>query len=396
VVRTASLLVVVGMLQACSAPSRIDAVPAGRTADATIPGIPDARSYANAGPEYFQRQGLASFRREQAYLTAQGHTGPLPPVNFLAISGGGDNGAFGAGLLVGWTDAGDRPEFKLVTGISTGALIAPFAFLGSEYDAQLKDVYTSISPDDVYETRPFLEIIFSDAAADNSPLLNLVGQLANQDMLDAIAAEYAKGRLLLIATTDLDARRPVIWNIGEIAASGHPNALDLFHNILVASASIPGAFPPIMFDVEVDGTPYQEMHVDGGATAQTFVYPPSISIAEFSKKQGAQRERHLYIIRNARLDPDWASVERNIFSIVGRAISSLTHTQGIGDLYRMYLQAERDGVDYNLAFIPRDFTLVHEEEFDTEYMRQLFNRAHELSKAGYKWEKRPPGFEMTE
>ena len=396
VVRIASLLVVVGMLQACSAPTRLDAVPGDRTTDATIPGIPDARAYAHADSEYFQQAGLDSFRREQAYLMEQGNTGPLPPAHFLAISGGGDNGSFAAGLLVGWTEAGDRPVFKLVTGISTGALIAPFAFLGPEYDAKLKEVYTSISPEDIYESRPFLEIIFSDAAADNAPLLNLVRQLANQDMLDAIAAEYAKGRLLLIATTDLDARRPVIWNIGEIAASGHPNALDLFHSILVASASIPGAFPPIMFDVEVDGTPYQEMHVDGGAMAQTFVYPPSISVAELSEKQGVQRKRHLYIIRNARLDPDWASVERHIFSIVGRAISSLTHTQGIGDLYRMYLQAERDGVDFNLAFIPRDFTLVHEEEFDTEYMRQLFDHAHGLSKVGYRWEKYPPGFNSTD
>jgi hypothetical protein len=384
------------MLQACSSPSRLDAVPAGRATHAVIPGIPEARAYADGGPEYFQRHGLASFQREQAHLKAQGHAGPQPPVHYLAISGGGDNGAFGAGLLVGWTEAGDRPEFKLVTGISTGALIAPFAFLGPEYDAQLQKVYTSISPEDIYESRPFLEIIFSDAAADNAPLLSLVRQLANQDMLDSIAAEYAKGRLLLIATTDLDARRPVIWNIGEIAMSGHPNAVGLFQNILVASASIPGAFPPIMFNVEVDGTPYQEMHVDGGAMAQTFVYPPSISIAKLSKKGVAQRERHLYIIRNARLDPDWASVERHIFSIAGRAIASLTHTQGIGDLYRMYLQAERDGVDYNLAFIPSDFTLVHEEEFDTEYMRQLFDHAYQLSKAGYRWEKHPPGFDTTE
>jgi predicted acylesterase/phospholipase RssA len=165
---------------------------------------------------------------------------------------------------------------------------------------------------------------------------------------------------------------------------------------LVASAAIPGAFPPVMFDVEVDGTPYQEMHVDGGVMAQTFAYPSSITVAELSKEADIQRDRHLYIIRNARLDPDWASVERHIFSIAGRAISSLTHTQGIGDLYRMYLQAERDGVDFNLAFIPSDFTLVHEEEFDTEYMRQLFDHAHNLSKAGYRWEKYPPDFRPTD
>ncbi len=395
-VQTVSLLAVVGMLQACSAPSRLDAVPADRTADAVIPGLPDARADSITDFEYFRRVGIESVRREKAYLMEQGHTGPLPPAHYLAISGGGDNGAFGAGLLVGWTEAGDRPMFKLVTGISTGALIAPFAFLGPKYDAKLREVFTTISPDDVYESRGYLEILFSDAAADSAPLWNLVSRVADQDMLDAIAVEYAKGRGLLVATTDLDARRAVVWNIGAIAESGHPKALELFHSILIASAAIPGAFPPVMFDVEVDGTPYQEMHVDGGTMAQTFVYPPTVNLAEVVKQAGIQRERHLYIIRNAGLDPAWASVERDIFSIAGRAISSLTHTQGIGDLYRLYVQAERDGVDYNLAFIPSDFKLVHEEEFDTEFMRQLFDHGYELSKANYRWWKHPPDFETTD
>jgi len=395
-VQTVSLLAVVGMLQACSAPSRLDAVPADRTADAVIPGLPDARADSITDFEYFRRVGIESVRREKAYLMEQGHTGPLPPAHYLAISGGGDNGAFGAGLLVGWTEAGDRPMFKLVTGISTGALIAPFAFLGPKYDAKLREVFTTISPDDVYESRGYLEILFSDAAADSAPLWNLVSRVADQDMLDAIAVEYAKGRGLLVGTTDLDARRAVVWNIGAIAESGHPKALELFHSILIASAAIPGAFPPVMFDVEVDGTPYQEMHVDGGTMAQTFVYPPTVNLAEVVKQAGIQRERHLYIIRNAGLDPAWASVERDIFSIAGRAISSLTHTQGIGDLYRLYVQAERDGVDYNLAFIPSDFKLVHEEEFDTEFMRQLFDHGYELSKANYRWWKHPPDFETTD
>jgi patatin-like phospholipase len=231
---------------------------------------------------------------------------------------------------VGWTAAGTRPSFKLVTGVSTGALIAPFAFLGPHYDDQLKAVYTTISSRDVLEARWFTAAVLGDAMADNTPLYKTVSRYVDQSMLDAIAAEYAKGRLLLIGTTNLDARRPVIWNIGQLAASGNPKALDLFRRILVASAAIPGAFPPTMIDVEVGGKAYQEMHVDGGATSQVFVYPPSLSIAELSRANKLVRERRLYVIRNARLDPDWAQVDRQTLGITSRAIASLTRPRAWG------------------------------------------------------------------
>jgi predicted acylesterase/phospholipase RssA len=174
---------------------------------------------------------------------------------------------------VGWSGTGTRPSFKLVTGISTGALIAPFAFLGPAYDQQLRDVYTGIGPDDVYERRLLLSAIFSDALTSTDPLFHLIARYANADMLAAIAREYDRGRLLLIGTTNLDVQRPVIWNIGAIAKTGQPAALDLFRKILLASASVPGVFPPVLIDVEAAGAHYQEMHVDGGAAAQTFLIP---------------------------------------------------------------------------------------------------------------------------
>jgi predicted acylesterase/phospholipase RssA len=211
-------------------------------------------------------------------------------------------------------------------------------------------------------------------------------------MLDAIAAENAKGRLLLIGTTNIDARRPVIWNIGKIAASGNPNALELVRKILVASAAIPGAFPPTMIDVEVDGESYQEMHVDGGASAQVFVYPPKLRLAELSAEVGATRKRRLFVIRNSRLDPDWADTKRKTLSIAGRAISSLIQTQGVGDLYRIYATAQRDGVDFNLAFIPESFDVPLPEPFDRHYMNELFETGYSLGRAGYPWAKAPPGY----
>jgi predicted acylesterase/phospholipase RssA len=215
--------------------------------------------------EAIQKEGIASFYREQAYLKSQGHTGALPPVYFLAVSGGGDNGAFGAGLLNGWTETGTRPEFKLVTGVSTGALIAPFAFLGPDHDGTLKRFYTTLAPSDILEMRSLLAAITSDALADNAPLWQLVENVVDQALLDAIAAEYNdKGRLLLVATVDLDARQSVLWNMTKIAASDDPKALELFRSVMIASAAIPGTFPPVMIDVELDGQAYQEMHVDGG------------------------------------------------------------------------------------------------------------------------------------
>ena len=236
-----------------------------------------------------------------------------------------------------------------------------------------------------------LSAVFNDALADNAPLGRLAEKYVTADMLKEIAAEYAKGRLLLMATTNLDARQAIIWNMTKIAASGQPEALKLFHKIMLASAAIPGAFPPAMIDVEADGTRYQEMHVDGGAMAQVFVYPPSLKLGETAKQQGIVRERHLYVIRNARLDPDWAEVARQTFSIVGRAISSLIQTQGVGDLYKIYTTAQRDGIDYNLAYIPKTFYAPHKEDFDSEYMRKLFQTGYDLAVKGYRWDKVPPG-----
>ncbi|OHT18649.1 Patatin-like phospholipase [Sphingomonas haloaromaticamans] len=379
-------------LAGCATPKRLPAVPVAQTARAQ-PVIGAIRFLAARDPAPFADEAIASIRKEQAYLASQGKTGPLPPASYLAISGGGDNGAFGAGLLNGWTASGTRPEFKVVTGISTGALSAPFAFLGPDYDDELARVYTTISPRDVFRMRGLLKGFFADAMADSTPLMQLVERYVDQAMLDAIAREYAKGRLLLVATADLDALEPVIWNMTAIAASKDPRAPELFRKILVASASIPGAFPPVMIDVTVDGVRHQEMHVDGGTIAQVFLYPPAAKAALHGHI--VARKRTLYIIRNARLDPDWASVERRTLPVAARAVASLTQTQGIGDLYRIYVTTQRDGIDYNLAFIPSSFNVPHRQEFDTDYMRQLFELGRAEGSAGYRWQKYPPGYEAA-
>jgi hypothetical protein len=232
---------------------------------------------------------------------------------------------------------------------------------------------------------------FSDGLADTAPLKQMVTRYVDRAMLDAIAAEYKKGRLLLVATAELDALEPVIWNMTAIAANPDPQAAELFRNVLVASASIPGAFSPVMIDVTVGGQRYQEMHVDGGTIAQVFLYPPSVKAYMGDKL--VERKRVLYIIRNARLDPDWQSINRRTLPVAARAISSLTQTQGIGDLYRIYATAQRDGLDYNLAYIPSSFHVVAKEEFDQDYMRKLYAVGHSMAEKGFPWEKVPPGFD---
>ena len=387
-----AITVVCLVIPGCGPLTRSNAVPVAAEKQAVVLEMPEARYWGDGDPAAFRQAMVEAFFREQALFRAAGNSGDLPRAEFLAISGGGEDGAFGAGLLVGWTATGTRPVFKAVTGISTGALTAPFAFLGSAYDDKLKQVYTTLSGQDILQPRGYMAALFDDALADTTPLRQTIARFFDQAMLDAIAAEHAKGRVLLIGTTNLDARRPVIWDIGQIAASRHPKALDLVQDILVASAAIPGAFPPVMIDVEADGKSYEEMHVDGGASAQVFVYPPGFGIRAFSREQNVTRERRLHVIRNARLDPDWAEVERSTLGILSRAVASLIQTQGVGDLYRIYLAAQRDGIDFNLAYIPETFTTPLKEPFDTGYMKELFQVGYNLAVNGYPWARVPPGY----
>ena len=329
-----------------------------------------------------------AFAREAAYF--QSIHRPLPDTNYLAISGGADDGAFGAGVLVGWSEHGTRPTFKGVTGVSAGALVAPFAFAGPEYDSALSKIFTTIDQRDVFASRPIFAAVASDAMADTAPLSNLIARYMDERLAADIAREYARGRLLFIATTNLDAGQSVIWNIGAIAQSGRPEALNLIRRILLASASIPAFFPPVMFDVSYNGTTYQELHVDGGAIAQAFLYPPSIAVGRLGGI-GPSRLRTAYIIRNGKLRVDAEQTERRTLSIATRAVSTLTASSGVGDLYRIYTTTKRDGVQFRLAFIPNDFTEPHLSEFDRTYMNRLFDYARAKARSGYPWLKAPPG-----
>lgn len=380
-------------LQGCRTLPRLAAVPPDLTERAVIPGIPNARFWLDRDLSPFIHSVVEDFGREQEALQKSGiGSESLPPIYMLGISGGGDDGPFAAGLLAGWSAHGDRPQFKIVTGISAGALIAPFAFLGPKYDEVIRSVATSVKKENIFHFRNSLAGLASDGMADSKPLGRLVAQYVTPELLEAIAQEFAKGRVLEIGTTDLDAGRPVTWNMGAIASMRTPEALKLFRQIMIASASIPGAVSPVMIDVEVDGKPYQEMHVDGGVITQVFLYPSRI-LPELARATGAPLHRtvHAYVIRNGRLEPEWFETPRRTLSVGGRAIGALIETQGISDVHRIYETARGDGVDLNLAYIGPDFEAKPHARFDSAYMKQLFKYAYEAGARGYAWQPSPPG-----
>jgi hypothetical protein len=382
------------LLAGCALPVRGPAVPRGDVTQASVLGLPNERFFPSHGTEAMSAEVVAAVQRQQRLLGLTADDLP-PHMDILAVSGGGENGAFGAGLLCGWSEAGDRPTFLGVTGVSTGALTAPFAFLGTAYDAQLHAVYTDLEPADVLKPRGLIVgALFSDAMADNSPLYKTIAGYLTTEMQAAIAKGYAEGRLLWIATTDLDAQVPVIWNIGAIAASNHPRALDTIRRVLLASAAVPGAFPPTMIDVTVNGVAYQEMHVDGGAFAQVFLYPASLTRLRRERIRQGKRvpDVEAYVIRNGRLDPDWAAVDRRTLGIAERAITTMISVSGQNDIGRIYTTTQADGVGYNLAFIGADFTMVLPEPFDPGYMRALFDYGFQKARHGYDWAKQPPWF----
>lgn len=384
-------ILAVGMYGCAGTPPR-NPLPLELTEYASIPGVPEARFWGDEWPKFsmerFETFGDADFQRYFPALYGRKH-------NYLAISGGGANGAFGAGLLAGWAEAGTRPEFSMVTGISTGALSAPFAFLGADYDDELKAVYTTTSTAQIATKRNVISAAFSDSMVDTGPLREMLTTYIDTEIIEAIAREHTRGRRLYIGTVNLDASRSVIWSVGAIAASDYPRKEELIRDVLQASASIPVVFPPVVIPVEADGRMFDEMHVDGGTGSQVFVYPAAVNWKEVIGKLKARGAPRVYVIRNAFLDPDYRGVKRGILPIGTRTIDSLIRTQGIGDLYQIYTLCKRDGNEFNLAYIPASFIEKPKESFDPDYMKKLYELGYGMALQGYPWKKTPPGFHAT-
>lgn len=368
------------LLLACIGVPRQAAVPQNLTAVAQIEGMPGVRYFIDSA------EGVQNFTIDAQKLEAVHVGNPLADASYLSLSGGGDNGAFGAGLLVGWTQRGDRPTFKLVTGVSTGALMAPFAYLGAEYDPVLTKLYTTTNTGDIYLTRNIFSGVLDDSLVSDHPLRRLLDQYIDASLLEKIAYEYTVNRrALLIGTTDIDAGQPVVWNMGQIAAIGGPQGLTLFKRVMLASASVPVLFPPVMFDVIANNLAYQEMHVDGGASTQVFLYPYAVSVDSIKMGIPFEKKRRAFIIRNDKLTSSWEDTERWSVAIALRSVEQIIEKQGNGDLLKIYDVTKKDGVEFNLAYIGQDFQMKSQSMFDTHYMQALFNYGQAKARAGYPW-----------
>jgi predicted acylesterase/phospholipase RssA len=326
-------------------------------------------------------------------VTPASATSGTKPFNVLVLSGGGAYGAYSAGVLAGWTESGTRPEFDVVTGVSTGALVATLAFLGPEWDPALRRFYTSVTDKDVFVRNSYLSALFSDSFRDSEPLANLIQWIVDEKILAAIAAEHAKGRRLYVGTTHLDARRLVVWDMGEIAGRGRPEDLALFRKVLLASASLPGLLPPVAIPVEVDGKKYEEMHVDGGVTASLFFRPPHVPREEVARLGDRPLAgSNVYVIVAGKLFADAEPVQPRFLSIVGSSVSALLHAQTRGDLYEVYSVALATGMNYKLAAVPEGARVpTSSTSFDPVAMNRLYEIGRRQAGSPDVWRSTPPG-----
>jgi hypothetical protein len=344
----------------------------------------------------------ADLVRSLAYRFQSGYepgATPCRPTNVLALSGGGKFGAFSVGVLSGWTATGTRPTFDVVTGVSTGGLIATFAFLGPEYDGQMVRLYTSLTDRDVYVRKRPAALLWSDSAADSAPLKRMIDSQVDDAVIQQVARAHASGRRLYVATTNLDTRRLVIWDMGAIAASGRPDAKELYRKVLLATSSPPGFFPPVEFDVTINGRRFTELHVDGGATTGVFLRASTLHV-DREALQGGRRPlagSNAYVIIAGKLYADPSCTDRRTVPIGESSLRSLLSSQTRGELFRIYALCLLGGMSFHLAALPEDFKIDGDAmTFDPQEMRRLYDAGYALATGGQAWRATPPGAEPQE
>lgn len=379
------------LLAACGSLPR-NAVPSDLASQAMVPEMPDIRASAGRPSPAMERDLIESFAQEVEGDFKVGKDGRIHYAH-LALSGGGASGAFGAGFLNGWTSRGDRPTFKIVTGVSTGALMAPFAFLGPAYDDALREFYTNTRTQDIFLLGSLLrQLLVGEAIADTGPLRALIERHVDAGFVRQIAQAHDRGRRLYIGTTDLDTRRFVVWNMGLVAKSGRPESLELFRKIMLASASIPVAFPPVFFEVEVHGRRFDEMHVDGGVGARVFFNEGLFRSAVLRTRAGrGEAVEDIFVIHNGQLVSPPDPVRRSIPAISTRVIDVTGRTAVMGDLFRIYGDAAREQASFRWVTIPDAVSVSSEEVFDPIAMGKLYDIGYQMGARGDAWANLPPG-----
>jgi predicted acylesterase/phospholipase RssA len=389
--RALALLGLAVSVTGCSALAR-NPVPAERTATAEIPGMPEIRAWAGRVSPVMERDLALSFEQESREEFPPGDDGVVRYPH-LALSGGGANGAFGAGFLAGWTVTGRRPVFKIVSGVSTGALMAPFAFIGPSYDDALREFYTTTSSRDIFEIRSLLiRLLRGESFADTDALASLIARHVDEELLHQVADAHRRGRRLYMGTADLDSQNFVVWNMGRIAASDRPEALDLFRKVMLASASIPVAFPPVLFEVETDGRRYDELHVDGAVAANVFlhggVFRPSVVRTRGGHGEGRE---DVFVIHNGQLRPESTPTRRSVRGIALRSLVVAGRSAVIGDLFRIYAFTLHEQARFQWVTIAKGVDLEGAELFDPVKMTELYDVGYRAALAGPVWLDQPPG-----
>ena len=367
------------------------------TGEVTVSGMPDIRTdMADPDPVVMRKSLIESFRQEGKGDYPTDVLG-IKTYPVLAISGSGAYSAYSAGFLKGWSGSGTRPLFKIITGVSSGTIISFYAFLGQDYDRDLEKFFTSISTKDIMTQKSIPGILLSDSLMSSAPLVKRIAEVVNEDSIARVAAEHRRGRRLFFGTVNLDSQQFIVWDMGAIACKGTPESLELFRKVALASSSMPMTFPPVHFKVtSASGEVYDEMHVDGATMRDIFYIDQLTKNMEGAAKVfGADPSKYkprLYIINSCHSRPDKKRIQDNLFSVVGGSLDAISSAQNNGDMYRLYANAKRRHLDFNLAVIPDDFKFHSKEEFDKPEMRRLFDRGYEDAIHGYRWYKTPPGY----
>jgi hypothetical protein len=379
------------ILSGCATAPR-EPVPPHLTATAVVPGMPGVRAESGRRSAAMEEDFLRSLQDESPADFPVGANGETR-YPYLALSGGGAFGAFGAGFLHGWTATGQRPVFKIVTGVSTGALMAPFAFLGPRYDELLRRIYTTTTRDDIFTPRTALGALLSrESLAENAPLAALIERNVDAALLRDVADAHRNGRRLYMATVDLDSRRFVVWNMGLIATHDNAQGLELFRKVMLASSAIPIAFPPVMLEVQAGGNLYDEMHVDGVVGANVFVNVGVLDTASLYRKAGRQHAHEdIFVIHNGQLRAPPAPTQRSFRGIALRVIEVSGRSTIVGDLFREFAFAQRNGSGFHWITIDESVVLGDPLAFDPVAMEGLYAEGERAARTGPVWYTLPPG-----
>ncbi|SBO12607.1 Patatin-like phospholipase [Vibrio mediterranei] len=295
--------------------------------------------------------------------------------NVLVLSGGGPRGAYGAGVINGLKDKGELPEFSLITGVSAGALIAPFVFVGGDKYDELKTVMLGLNDDMMLGGTSIFKILFGDAFSEGDNFYKMVQKTFDDEFIEEIAKAHRSGKRMLIGTNHFDSGRQMIWNVGRIATSDLPNRNDIIHQVLAASSSIPGVFPPQFIPVEYNGQSLEEMHVDGGLSSQLFFDPVGFDFTKVTKALGYEKPPHIYIIRNGRLRTEFKFIEDDTVSLAARSVDNLILAQTRGDVFREMYISKKIGAKLFLTYVDESYTQKPQDGkfFDPDFLKALYD-----------------------